>query len=448
MKNLLLGAMGLAAIGWFARPVQAQVCAGDCDGSNTVAINELVTCVNIALGSSPVSTCTACDVDGNGMVVISELIQAVNKALSSCGGGTAICGNGTMETGETCDDGNATGGDGCAANCTTESERVGTFDPDKTVSIVQAGGFPIGPLHLVGSQTFRTGTIRKEDAIGTDNQVTVKADEMPVAIRASELHFEPVKVLGTICACVRGIPVPEFGEGIAGQGSVGCSDTGLTDVSYRLIQDHNTTPGDPGNHVAGTPDDPTCTAQNTLPGGTVSKACKEQVDDDCKDPSLHPHANVCNGPRQLTESGGPAGKGSAVIFTNTAIGQLADTGACDMTGPRPGNTCPYPDYGPDCLPCTADDRDFGIANNLPTTTGTADAADYDPNNGDPTPIDKDQSCGGDACKTVVSGANFDCDALIANPTGGLSGGSLAVAFPNLDAALIGDNVTTTVFFNQ
>ena len=459
MKNLWLGALGLAAIGWLATPVQAQTCVGDCDNSGLVAINEIVTCVNIALEAAPVSTCQACDPDSSGTVAINELVLAVNSALSNCstGGtptptpitGSAVCGNATPEAGEDCDDGNVFGGDGCAPNCTNETLRVGTFDSDKTVAVVQAGGFPIGPLHLEGSQTFRTGTVRNVDTMGTNNQVIVKANELPVAIRASELHFEPVKVLGTICACVRGIPVPEqFGEGIAGSGSVGCNDAGLTDVSYRLIQDHNTTPGDPGNNFTGTPDDPTCTDQNTLPGGTISKACKEQVDDDCKSATLHPHPDVCNGPRKLDRSGGPAGRGSAFIPTNTAIGQLADTGACDTTGPV-GGVCPpqFADYGPDCLPCTADDKDFGIANNLPTTTGTAEAAVFDSNNGEAV-IDKDTTCGGDACKTSVTGANFDCDALIADPTGGLSGGSLAVAFPALDANLIGDNVTTTVFFNK
>jgi hypothetical protein len=36
------------------------------------------------------------------------------------GGGTAVCGNGTLETGEGCDDGNTTAGDGCDENCQVE----------------------------------------------------------------------------------------------------------------------------------------------------------------------------------------------------------------------------------------------------------------------------------------------------------------------------------------
>jgi hypothetical protein len=59
-------------------------CAGDCDGDGTVAINELISGVNIALGTAPVSTCEACDANEDGMVSISELIGAVNNALAGC----------------------------------------------------------------------------------------------------------------------------------------------------------------------------------------------------------------------------------------------------------------------------------------------------------------------------------------------------------------------------
>ena len=59
-------------------------CVGDCNGDGMVAINELITGVNIALGSAPVSDCEAMDANGDGMVGINELIAAVNNALSGC----------------------------------------------------------------------------------------------------------------------------------------------------------------------------------------------------------------------------------------------------------------------------------------------------------------------------------------------------------------------------
>jgi hypothetical protein len=74
-----------AVLGWALIPTSAKaLCAGDCDASNTVEINELIGCVNIALGAADLSTCSPCDTDGDGMVAISELIQAVGRALDGC----------------------------------------------------------------------------------------------------------------------------------------------------------------------------------------------------------------------------------------------------------------------------------------------------------------------------------------------------------------------------
>lgn len=59
-------------------------CAGDCDGSGSVAIGELITGVNIALGSQSIDRCPAFDSSGNHRVEISELVAAVNRALGGC----------------------------------------------------------------------------------------------------------------------------------------------------------------------------------------------------------------------------------------------------------------------------------------------------------------------------------------------------------------------------
>ncbi|MDX2168471.1 MAG: hypothetical protein SF182_15460 [Deltaproteobacteria bacterium] len=144
-----LAALALAALTLGVAERASAQCAGDCNGDNTVAINELITGVNIALGSAPVSACPSFDGNGNGEVAINEIIAAVNNALGSCptgsdtptptatrtpttpSGPTATatpttpiggsCGNGDIELslGETCDDGGrAEGpGDACPANC-------------------------------------------------------------------------------------------------------------------------------------------------------------------------------------------------------------------------------------------------------------------------------------------------------------------------------------------
>ncbi|MDX2170851.1 MAG: hypothetical protein SF182_27535 [Deltaproteobacteria bacterium] len=65
-----------------ATAVPDSGCYGDCNGDGEVTINELITLVNIALGSSPVSACAA--LPPNAEVTISDLVRAVNNALSGC----------------------------------------------------------------------------------------------------------------------------------------------------------------------------------------------------------------------------------------------------------------------------------------------------------------------------------------------------------------------------
>lgn len=58
-------------------------CVGDCNGSHSVAINEIIECVNIALDTALLSTCSPCSANGS-TVQITDLISAVNSALNGC----------------------------------------------------------------------------------------------------------------------------------------------------------------------------------------------------------------------------------------------------------------------------------------------------------------------------------------------------------------------------
>ena len=64
--------------------VAPPLCAGDCDGDSVVTIAELITMVNIALGSAQPSAC-AHGVPNGAAVNIALIIQAVNNALNGCG---------------------------------------------------------------------------------------------------------------------------------------------------------------------------------------------------------------------------------------------------------------------------------------------------------------------------------------------------------------------------
>ena len=61
-----------------------QACVGDCDGDGQVTVDEIITGVNIALGTRPLSDCRVFDRNGSGEVEIDELIAAVGFALGGC----------------------------------------------------------------------------------------------------------------------------------------------------------------------------------------------------------------------------------------------------------------------------------------------------------------------------------------------------------------------------
>jgi len=59
-------------------------CVGDCDGSGQVTIDEILTMVNIALGSTNISSCLAGDSNHDSSITIDEILTAVNNALNGC----------------------------------------------------------------------------------------------------------------------------------------------------------------------------------------------------------------------------------------------------------------------------------------------------------------------------------------------------------------------------
>lgn len=64
--------------------VDPDDCEGDCNRNGSVAINELITGVNIALGTMSLGQCVDFDVGQNGAVEIDELITGVNNSLNGC----------------------------------------------------------------------------------------------------------------------------------------------------------------------------------------------------------------------------------------------------------------------------------------------------------------------------------------------------------------------------
>jgi hypothetical protein len=89
--GLVMGVMGVASAAETdatvaAAPAAAQTCNGDCNDDHSVAIDEIILGVRMALGDAPIGDCRAMDGDGNGAVTVNELIAAITRALQGCGG--------------------------------------------------------------------------------------------------------------------------------------------------------------------------------------------------------------------------------------------------------------------------------------------------------------------------------------------------------------------------
>lgn len=83
-KNWLMASVLFVAVVAPRASVAAQ-CVGDCDGSQSVTVNEIIKLVNIALGTQAESACPQ-GVPSGAQVNVALIIQAVNNALNGCQG--------------------------------------------------------------------------------------------------------------------------------------------------------------------------------------------------------------------------------------------------------------------------------------------------------------------------------------------------------------------------
>jgi pseudomonalisin len=76
--------LGTPDIDLLVRAFAALDCPGDCNGDGVVTIGEILSGVNIALGTTPDSQCVGLDANDDGAVTVDELLQAVGHALNGC----------------------------------------------------------------------------------------------------------------------------------------------------------------------------------------------------------------------------------------------------------------------------------------------------------------------------------------------------------------------------
>lgn len=444
-------------------------------GQRPLSDGLLLTCVlqlPDSLGTFPVQTRNVITSNRSGMrfetTVIGGIIASVLETPTPTPTptrppGPGICGNGVVEGDEECDDRNAVGGDGCAANCTTETTRTLILGPGvcrggaandgacsdddecprgrcehRSRASVQAI-FVGRSAPINGSIPIAIGSARAQPALSQEGEQVIESGEIPFVV-AADVAFDPIPI-GPFCVCARLRRSTALG-GLRGRGRIDCRPSGIAEVDYTWIADHDTRDIDPNCELGVVEDE--------------SGACVDLP------------------ARPTFLSAGPSG--SAVADLSLSLTVIPDGGSCCRVGIDPG--CPDLSIkGEDGLPCTDDDA-IALPSVIAATTGTAQASVLSANllderlgtgsvavcrtgndcpnsdeacfSGERTPCTDEDSdcrcrinCGSAPCIVEATGVPFDCSLLESEPAQPLTG-ALVVAFPALNQ-VIGDTVITGRF---
>jgi hypothetical protein len=82
-RNLILVGQDFRAPYWVHVFAEA-FCPADCNQDGASTINELLVCLNVALGLADPGTCPTCDLNGDGDVSIDEVVVSVDTVLHGC----------------------------------------------------------------------------------------------------------------------------------------------------------------------------------------------------------------------------------------------------------------------------------------------------------------------------------------------------------------------------
>ncbi len=236
------------------------------------------------------------------------------------------------------------GGDGCAANCTKETDVATNFIPGLvkgndlvpgTSGIIVNSGFLNLAIAVRGFQTWSLGKQRD--------------GKIPVAVRAQSVDFPRVSISGIVCGCARGIPVKTCGGTLFDADGVTLSQECTPVLTRGDAECEGRFPcafvNGPGNAAAG------------VVGCDGLEAVNVSLIRDCGAPEGVPPSS----PVPRIHGGG--GVGSALVTSSTLI--TAVVGACSGSDAA---------MGPDGEFCTDDDDWLAsprLLFTLPATTGTA-----------------------------------------------------------------------------
>lgn len=338
---------------------------------------------------------------------------------ASCGGG-GVCIGGAREgvgcsTNLDCPFGNCVqckpfGGDGCASNCTEESDISATFIPGRTQGTTN---LTAGTSGIV----VHSGVINIAIPINGYHTLTIGKERegiIPVAVKIDSVNYSRISVSGLVCGCSRGMAAKTCGGTLWDAGGIHLSP----DCTEGFTAGDSVCEGrypcayinGPGNASSG------AIGCNGLSAHNI------QITQDCGANSEVPRSPLLT----MTGAGEP---GSAIIVNSTAI--TAVIGNCVGTDPA---------MGPDGEFCTEDDDLLASPNfrfTLPATTGTATAMlqntsnieglSLGPYSGTGAPFNCRSLAEGSADGAVLAGVLTTCDQI---PLGDLASRSqLAIGLP-------------------
>ena len=376
MYRLRSAMLGLLLLSAFAAP-RAEgglnaTCCGDCNGDGSVAINELITLVNIALGSQPDDGCAgSCD----SLIDITDLIRAVNNALTGCPNTPVPTATATaLPTGT------------AAATVTPTMTAIPTGTASATATPTVGSDAPLGvrrfSLDPATSQfvahlpTFSfptsglTGFLELSAGVPDANGFAFVA-----VTDASEYLAIGLPTAGTaVCVRILRDQLP-----VANAGFVACR--GGAPFGLELVQDRYI--GFVGACAGGPSEGAACTTAADCPDSSCFSAADCTATGGRVEAEVDAYPGVCQGPLAGAPAGGDAGPGAVLISPDPMSGLIAGL--------------PAEIVSEAALPCGDEPVAPGFSGALALTTATALARIVDP----------DLNFGA-VLEASATGTNFSC----------------------------------------
>jgi cysteine-rich repeat protein len=179
------------------------------------------------------------------LAVLALVVPACAGDITSPGGGGpgggAVCGNGVVDPGEQCDDGNTTAGDGCSATCTTEQAPVPhvsltvdkptvttdlNVETDVTVTATSEMGF-------TGSVTLAAAAADSSNTAITDWTNTLDNTTLTLTDGGTATAKLKVAAMGDTASLTGNITVTATSSAqVPGTATVGVTFNGVLDVTF------------------------------------------------------------------------------------------------------------------------------------------------------------------------------------------------------------------------